>query len=692
MSRGSFGKFTPSFPRLSFDSIMCKGGMDETTPSLTLPNGFVRTAMNFSCAVSGGYERVYGYERFDGHPSPTVSSAVLTYLVLSEMQNPVSVGDIITVSATGASGVVSEISGLRICLAKVTGVFSIGDTLSVGGLDIGLLIDDDATPNNQKEPAVSSATLANIYRADISAPPGSGPVRGVVMFDDIVYAFRNNAGGTACDIYKSSATGWVNVPLLKTVSFTLGNVAIPSDGATLTQGGVTATIRRVVRTSGAWTGTAAGQLIIDTPVGGNFSAASATIGTTTLTLSGIHTQLALLPGGKFEFDESNFYGSVTTNRIYGCDGVNKAFEFDGTILVPIRTNATPDTPKHIVAHRNYLWLSINSSIFYSGPGLPYDYSALSGAGEIATGDIVSGMVSMPGGTTTGTLGVFSRSNTNVLYGNSSSSFNMVSFNTGSGCIPYSAQNMAQTLVFDDRGAQGIQTALQYGNFAQSTFTANIVPFVSAKSNLLTCSMLNRTSSQYRTFFSDGTGLYITIVNGKLVGSMPVTFPDSFFCAFNGKMSTGVEVNFVGADNGYVYQLEMGSSCDGEPMDYFFLTNYSSAKSPRITKRYRKAEVEIFSPLSTYAEFSVGYNLGYSSAERAQQGDYDSYGKRLESGFWDQYVWDNAYWDGSGTEPISCELSGSAENISLSINGSADYVMPFIVNSIIIHYSPRRVMR
>ena len=117
---------------------------------------------------------------------------------------------------------------------------------------------------------------ADSYRTDIGAIPGSGIVRGLVMINDIWYGFRDNAGGTAGAIYKSTNIGWTLIPLLNEVKFTGGGTATPADGAVLTQGAVTATVRRVVLRSGAWSGTAAGNFVIDAPSGGNFAAGAAT--------------------------------------------------------------------------------------------------------------------------------------------------------------------------------------------------------------------------------------------------------------------------------------------------------------------------------------------------------------------------------------------------------------------------------
>jgi hypothetical protein len=72
------------------------------------------------------------------------------------------------------------------------------------------------------------------------------------------------------------------------VGFTSGGTAEPQTGETVTQGGVTAVLQWIVKQSGGWAaGTAAGQLVVSNPVGGNFSAgAAATTSGAAVTLSG----------------------------------------------------------------------------------------------------------------------------------------------------------------------------------------------------------------------------------------------------------------------------------------------------------------------------------------------------------------------------------------------------------------------
>lgn len=677
---------------VNIDQIVLAGGLDQITPTLSLKGGLARYAVNFECAVTGGYTRIVGYERFDGQTAPSDPTQVTIILLVDAVANTPSVGQTLT-SSGGATGVLAYLSGLKLALVDTTGTFADDETLTGPSGVIGTITTAASGPDTPQEQAFITNASADIFRSRIAAVPGSGRVLGVVSPNDVVYAFRNNSGGTAADLYKSTSSGWSKVALLYTVVFSAGTT-VPAEGATLTKGGVTATVKRVMLESGAWTGDAAGQLVITAPTGGDFSAGAATIGSTTITLAGVQTAIVLPAGGSYEFVVTNFAGQESTTRIYGVNGVGTAFEFDGTTLAPIRTGATSDKPTHICAHRNYLWLGMGSSAMHSAPGLPFCFSALAGAGEIATGHDVTGMLSMASGTSTSSMGIFSRNNIGVLYGTSPDDFNLVTQNTGTGALASSLQSMAQTLAFDDRGAVAVQTALQYGNFTQTTLTNSVLPFINEHIDTFTCAILNRRKSQYRLFFEDGAGLYITIVNGKLSGSMPVLFPNPVRCTWEGKLTTGEDYAVFGSDEGFVYQMDKGSSFDGQEIEYFLQLNFSAARSARTLKRYRKAALELSAESSqsvAYVEFKAAAIIGYDSSEYSQPVSA-SFASFVGSSRWDSFTWDEFFWDTNGLEPTEMYLEGTAENMALLVYGSADYVSSFTINSGLVHYTPRRMMR
>jgi hypothetical protein len=490
----------------------------------------------------------------------------------------------------------------------------------------------------------------------------------------------------------ATTAGWVLVPFGYIVSFTAGNVILPLDGATLTQGGVTATVNRVMWQSGAWAGTAVGQLVISAPAGGNFAAGAAAIsGGATVTLSGVQTAITLTAGGRFEFEKANFSGQLITRRIYGCDGVNKAFEFDGTTLAPIKTGLVPDAPSHIRFHKNYLFISQAASLLYSAPGAPFMWSAVDGAGEIATGDTINGMITLPGSQTTATLGIFLHSATAFLYGTSPADFNFVTFASSVGAAAYSVQNLFDTFYLDPLGVVTLKTTLNYGNFLPTSLTKNILPFIASERGNLVASSINRSKGQYRLFFSDGYALYCTVHNQQYCGAATQLFP----AIFSGGVDTTTltsddEATYAGGSSGYVYQLDVGTSFDGGDIAAYFVTAWDAVRAPRILKRFRAASLEVQG--DTYAQIRFGYQLAYNSAQVVQPQSITSTLNLAAAPRWDSFIWDNFVWDGTGLTPTDVDEVGTAENIRISIASSTNYIAAYTVNSVMHHYSMRRGLR
>lgn len=674
-------------PPVNYDLIRLTGGLDQVTPTLSLPPGVARRAANFECSITGGYTRIAGYERYDGRPNP--SDAVYNVLTCN-VTGTIAVGNTVTGATSGATGKVIARSGGDVIITRQTGTFQTGENLTVSAVVQGSITTIVGVVADGLTDATYRALAADDYRVDIQAVPGSGLIRGVVYYNGIVYAWRNNAGGTAMAIYKSSGTGWTAVTLPEEVSFSNANTNV-GEGDTLTQGGVTATIRRVVVETGTLlSGTNTGRLIITGRTGGNFAAGAATsTGSGALTLSGAQSQITLAPNGRVETVIANFGGGTANYRVYGADGVNRGFEFDGTYYVPLRTGMSVDTPLHVAFHKQHLFFSFGASLQFSAIGEPYSWSPILGAGELAMNGEITNLIVLPGDQSSGALGVYTRNDTSVLYGTDSSSFALSTFNTGTGAIAYTAQNLDQAYVLDDRGVMSLGTSLNFGNFTPASLTMQIRPFIQVRRNLASGSLVNREKGQYRVFFSDSTALYMTVLNGKVLGSMPVQFAHPVTCCVEGEQPDGTATSFFGSTNGFVYRLDAGTSFDGAVIPSNFNLVYNSTRSPRILKRYRKASVELTG--DAYAQISFGYDLGYRTTALSQPDD-ETYSNDLRSSYWDSMTWDDFVWDGEELKPSEIEVEGTAENMSIRISSVSAILQPFTVNSIIVHYTPRRGLR
>lgn len=693
------------------------GGLDLTTPTLRLQAGALRDVLNFEVGPFGGYSRIDGYERYDGHPSPSDATYIIVQIQVRPADfnadftddfqtglffTPPALGQLVTQATSGATGsVIAIVPGNTpyMVLTQTAGIFLAGlNVIAPTGVKIGLATAQTVAIDARTK-AIYTAAAADFYRAFIGAVPGSGPVQGVVAMAflgvDHVFAFRANVGATATLLWMASRTGWVLVPYYNLVAFTGGGVANPLDGDTLTQGGVTATIKRVLWQSGAWSatgGSAIGQFVVVNPTGGNFAAGAATTTSgATLTLSGPQAPITMASGGRFSFDKANFSGQLITRRIYGCDGVNPAFEFDGVTLAPLKSGLLPDRPAHIHFHKNFLFIAQDASLIYSAAGDPIKWNSIDGGGEIATGDTITGMITLPGSQTTATLCVFMRTNTAFLYGTNPATFNFVTFNTGIGAVPYSMQNLFDTFFLDDLGVVTLKTSLNYGNFLPTTLTKNILPFIQRERGGLLASSLNREKSQYRLFFGDGYGLWMTVLNQNYLGAGLVLFPDVINCIDATKLVSDNEATYAGGRNsGFVYQLDRGTSFDGAALPAYFVTAWDAIKSPRIRKRFRAASIEVQG--ANYAEIRYAYQLGYNSTQIAQLPAIPVVLTLDNMPHWDNFIWDAFVWDGSGLTPTDVDMTDSAENIRVTISSGTNFIAAYTIDSLIYHYSMRRGMR
>ena len=680
-----------------FDFLKFTGGYDTETKPWNAKGGRLRESQNYEMAINDqGYTDIQGYEVFDGSPSPSDAD----YFVLDvTITGEFSVGDAITQLTSGATAVVLAVVTSEtpnyLAIARITGTFDATNDLQVSASTEGTA--SSLARRSGAATSLLNAQYLNLaadeFRGDITEVPGSGAILGIYQLADVWYAFRNNVGGTAADLYKSSPSGWVQVTLGFELSFTSGGTYEVAEGDVITGeiSGATATVTRIVLESGSLLGgDSAGRYIFASQTG-TFQSETVKVGANldVATIAADSSAIVQLPGGRYEMVSNNFGGAAGTNRLYGADGISRGFEFDGTVFVPIDTGMVTDTPLHVFVHKKHLFFSFDGSAQHSGIGTPYIFKPVFGAAELSTGDTITGFMTEPGSNEGATLGIYNRNTVHMLYGTSALDWNLVTFREELGAFDYSIQQFGQTMYLDDRGLTNFRTVQAHGNFQQATVSRHIQRFINAKRTIVSASCIARDKNQYRIFFSDKTGLYVTTEGDKIVGLMPILFTDSVNVVASLEDSTGVEVIMFGSSNGKVYQLDKGTSFDGEPIEAFIKTFYHFSKSIRHLKKYLGVTLETSG--DGYAEFNFSTELGYNSSNTSQPTVQNEV-LLLSTLFWDDFVWDSFVWDGVALTPSNLKLEGSAENISLIIRKNSDYFTPMNVTGAMIRYVFRRQLR
>ena len=672
------------------------GGLDLVTPSLQKSPGRCIDALNYEPTTVGGYRRINGYERFDGRPSPTAASYWVIGITLT---GSIANGATVTGATSGATGRALGLydSNTTMVLGRVSGTFVSGEALQVAAVTqatatSAAMLNGATLPSDHAD---YKFLAANDRRADIAAPTGSGAPRGGFIFNDVVYVFRDNAGGTAGNLWKSSAGGWVQVTFGRELQFTgaVGEITAGQTVTGLTSGATAVVVRALLRT-GTWTASGVGTLIFASVTGTFQNGENVQVGgVTKVVANGADTAITRAPGGRVETVTANYTGSASTRRVYGCDGVNLAFEFDGTTYVPIRTGATTDTPTHIADHRGRLFLSLGASLQYSGIYAPYSWTLLTGANEIAMGDSITGMLPQTGNNAGASLAVFTTGKTSILYGSGSADFNLVPSVYELGYAAYTIQPVSNnTYGLTARGMQSLITTLNYGDFNFAALSFFILPLLERKVGLQTASVSLQTKNQYRLFFSDNTGIVIGLTGEKIAGIMPLDYGMPVRTMWNGKLSTGEEVTYFTSDDGFVYQDNTGTSFDGDAIQARLRPVFNNLKSPRLRKQYLSAVFEV--ECEGYAEVNATYDLGYASGNTEQAAPQQDQVLTGAGGYWDSsdFTWDEFTWDSPVVSDARISIDGTDVNIGFLFYSNRAQDNPHTVQGVNLLYIPRRLVR
>ncbi len=667
-----------------------RGGLDLESPMLSVNPGALLKGMNYMCNSEGGYERIDGYERYSGQAAP--SDAVYYMATCTFTAGGPAVGDTITGATSGSTGVVITVGTAYINYTKRSAAFNATEVFKVGGVAKGTFT--AAGSLKGETTALLHATTLNLaadnYRADIAVPAGTYPVRGLALLSGVLYAFVDDSTGTTGEIYKATTSGWSKITLFSQISFTTGVAAI-AEGNTITQltSGATALVKRVVLESGTWAaGTAAGRLIITTIVG-TFDATHVlqVAAATKATASSLATAITIIKGGRYETIVYNFTGSTATKRIYGCDGKNRGFEFDGTIYVPIHTGMTVDTPDYVSALKGQLIFGFHGSSQNSGVGTPYEWTVISGAGEIALGDDISGY-----SVEAKTLLIMSRNSSNQLFGENIENYVLEPLDSEIGAIPRTIQSVGKTYCLDDRGIIQITRAQEFGNFNLATVSRRIQKVINSMRSVAAASSVYRSKNQYRLYGSDGTGICMTVGvgrNGLEYYFTEFLYPKNVACTCSGEDSTGKDVVYFGSTLGMVYQADKGSSFDGEDIEAYIWLPFNHSKSPEVLKTYRKATIEMtaigYATLRINPEFSYGDTDIQSHIRETKE-------ISGAGGYWDLVDWDEFYYDTKIVSNPSISISGDGTNSSLIIYSKTDIDLGHKLDGVIVQYTPRRLVR
>ncbi|TFH85272.1 hypothetical protein EQG41_18335 [Billgrantia azerbaijanica] len=680
-------------PEKQVDIVPLHGGLDQASTVLNIQPGAALELLNFEPELEGGYRRIAGYERTDGRAAP---SDALYYTVEVADSSGIAVGATLTGDTSGATSevVIKDDDTNTLGVTDLSGNYTLDETAN------GTTITAVEVLNGQDDNTISDTwqmAAEDYYRDLIGALPGDGDALYAFQFGATRYAFRADAG--TVKLYKSSSTGWTLVPFFDVLFFDGGAMSDGEitegtviDGATsLAQG----TVKVFVKNAGSYGSNASGYMVLDVTTGTFQDNEDLTVGgTIKAKADGADTPITLDAGGTFQHIVHNFYATSGGKAVYGCDGVNPAWEFDGTVLAPIYYPAPDENPSwnaplFIAAHKMHLFLAYEpGTTAHSAPGEPLVFSAILGAGDFGLGDTPTGMTTRAGEV----LALYTRSKTYGLYGSSALNWELRLISETFGAKPYTVQAIGTVYALDDKGIAPLERVQAFGDFESATVSRYVRDIISAYKDKVLGSVTLKERNQYRLHFTDGDALVMAFdsyVGADYPAFSLIRYPDVPTFISTSQDANGDEVVLFGDASGFIYQAERGYSFDGDEIEFVFRTPFLNQKAPHVRKTYRDlyVDVEADHPFTLSVAFDLSFSELYSAANNLQSFSFAGAG-----GDWDNADWGEFFWDAETISSRGIALAGTGRNVSLLFYGNSKYIRPFTIQTLELHYLARRLRR
>lgn len=386
----------------------------------------------------------------------------------------------------------------------------------------------------------------------------------------------------------------------------------------------------------------------------------------------------------FRFVNHNFYGTTfggVGEEMFWVDGVNTCMKYNGTVqaAVPNAGMAGSDTPMFIAAHDNRLWLGYaGGSLQASSLGAPMDWAT--GPQEIGIGRELTNLKSGVGNA----LIAFADEKIMILSGAGLTNWTLETFSDVSGAYEWTAKRMLGTVYFvDDRGVSSLEASDQFGDFAASTIDQKVKKTIQENKTSITACTVNRELNQFRVFFESGYGVYFSFQRKKLMGATIIKLDRSVEVTAEGEDGLGNAVVFFANTDGYVYQMDKGTSFDGEPIEAILATGYYHYKTPRNWKSFLRLTLEVDTPDGMTALVKPEFDYGDPDYRAGIDYELTAGG---QGGRWNLENWNEMRWSGADVNRIPLYINGLATNMSIVIYTKETYKLPHTIQNFITDFT------
>lgn len=526
--------------------------------------GSARILRNFEPSTDGGYKKILGYTKFSSSIVPSYGSPLVhgasqtgTTLIVGNLYIAPSAGDSFTI-------------------AGVTGTY----TIDTGGVSY------NSATKRATLTLTTSLDSSPADKAAITFTTNTGLIRGIAAWETYGIAVRNN------NVYSSSGSSWtrINVPSYGTVLVDGGSQTggtLDVDGFTeIPQAGDTFTIAGV-------------DLIYTVTATPTVTSGAASISISpNLNSSPVNNAvITFLTANRTTTNKSRFfkYRIATTEKVISVDGTNYPFIWDGTTYTQL--NSAPSdvyAATHVAFHKNQMFFAKGDKLSFTSPYTDTNFNVANGAGVIAVGSRITGIV-----TFREQLIIFSENKISRLTGNTLADFVLQPITENIGCVDEDTiQEVGSDIMFlGPDGLRLLSATDKIGDFNIASVSKQIQKEITdiTQSSTSFSSVVIKSKSQYRLF---GYSSNITsssasgIIGTQLIGEGGVYYGWADTRGIKSYVSdylykSKAETILFANDSGYVYKMESGYSFDGGNIQAIFATPFIPVQDPQLRKTFYK---------------------------------------------------------------------------------------------------------
>jgi hypothetical protein len=344
-----------------------------------------------------------------------------------------------------------------------------------------------------------------------------------------------------------------------------------------------------------------------------------------------------------------------------------------------------DAPVNIIAHAFHLFLAYpGGSLQHSKIGDPTVWDGALGAGEFGCGSNITNLITG----VQSSLVIILEDGIRILAGTTIDDFDLQTFSINSGGKLNSAQNLLGTIFFlDDRGLTSMEAVQEFGDYGANSISQRFKRSLTRDDRSFTCSTVSRDLNQYRIFFNDSAGIFVSFEAKEFKGATTILYDRPVNVVASGELLSGKEIIvFADATTGYVYRMDSGTSLDGQKLLCKFSTAFNHYGTPRQRKGLRKATFEIKG--EPQQVFNVRADFDYNEPGPRPRWYTARITTPLGTSVYGRSKWGDMRYGATSvaTNRVPVYIVGQGVNISYKVSSSETYRQQHIIQNIITDYS------